>query len=91
MSNNKQTPKEQAEELIESFIEFTSNEATTEDGFIYSERMRVWNAKQCAMIAINKIIEAMDFDWMEVQNLESEHRYWDAVKREIKNYEQETY
>jgi len=26
---------------------------------------------------------------MEVQNLESEHRYWDAVKREIKNYEQQ--
>ena len=90
MTNNKQqTPKEQAEELIESFIEFTSNEAIREDGLFYSQRMKLWNAKQCAMIAINKIIEAIDFDWMEVQNLESEHRYWDAVKREIKNYEQQ--
>jgi len=88
MSNNKQTPKEKCDELIESLISFTSNEATTEDGFIYSERMKLWNAKQCAMIAVNEIIEAIDFDWMEVQNLESEHRYWDAVKREIKNYEQ---
>ena len=89
MSNNKQTPKEQAEELVESFIEFTSNEAIREDGSFYSNRMKLWNAKQCAMIAINKIIEAIDFDWMEVQNLESEHRYWDAVKREVKNYEQQ--
>ena len=89
MSNNKQTPKEQAEELVESFIEFTSNEAIREDGLFYSNRMKLWNAKQCAMIAINKIIEAIDFDSMEVQNLESEHRYWDAVKREVKNYEQQ--
>jgi len=53
MTNNKQqTPKEQAEELIESFIEFTSNEAIREDGLFYSQRMKLWNAKQCAMIAI---------------------------------------
>ena len=91
MSNNKQTPKEEAKELVESFISFASNEATTENGFVYSDKIKLWNAKQCAMISINRIIEAIDFDWMEVQNLESEHRYWDAVKREIKNYEQETY
>jgi len=89
INNKQQTPKEQAEELIELFIEFTSNEAITEDGLFYSQRMKLWNAKQCAMIAINKIIGAINFDWMEVQNLESEHRYWDAVKREIKNYEQQ--
>ena len=74
MSNNKQTPKEEAEELYVGYWYLTNDSRI---------------AKQCALITINKIIEAIDFDWMEVQNLESEHRYWDAVKQEIKNYEQQ--
>ena len=76
MSNNKQsmTPKEKAEELYVGYWYLTNDSRI---------------AKQCALIAINKIIEAIDFDWMEVQNLESEHRYWEEVKQEVKNYEQQ--
>lgn len=44
--------------------------------------------KQCALIAVDEIIKAIDFDWMEVQNLESVHRYWQEVKNEIKELEQ---
>ena len=40
-------------------------------------------AKQCALIAVDEIEDAIDFDWMEVQNLESQHRYWQKVKEEI--------
>ena len=40
-------------------------------------------AKKCALIAVDEIIKAIDFDWMEVQNLESEHRFWQEVKQEI--------
>ena len=39
--------------------------------------------KENAIIAINEIIKAIDFDWMEVQNLEREHDYWNKVKDEI--------
>ena len=74
MSNNKQTPKEKAEELYVGYWYLTNDSRI---------------AKQCAIIAINQIIEAIDFDWMEVQNLESEHRYWDEVKQEIENNEQQ--
>ena len=42
-------------------------------------------AKQCALIAVDEIIKALDFDWMEAQNLESQHRYWDKVGQEIKH------
>jgi hypothetical protein len=85
MTNNKQqTPKEQAEELIESFIEFTSNEAIREDGLFYSNRMKLWNAKQCAIIHINQIlnINSIDKDY----DLST---YYEEVKQEIKKYEQQ--
>ena len=83
MTNNKQqTPKEQAEELIESFIEFTSNEAIREDGLFYSNRMKLWNAKQCALITVRKIlsINSVDKDY----DLST---HWEEVKQEIENYE----
>ena len=50
------TPKEKAEELIEMFIFFVSNEGTTEDGIIYSDEMQMFNAKQCALIAVDEIL-----------------------------------
>jgi len=41
-------------------------------------------AKQCALICVDEIENAIDFDWMQIQNLDSEHRYWQKVKEEIK-------
>jgi hypothetical protein len=43
-------------------------------------------AKQCALIAVDEIEDAIDFDWMQVQNLESQHRYWQKVKEEIEKF-----
>lgn len=40
-------------------------------------------ARQCALIAVDEIQKAINFNWMEVQNLENEHRFWDSVKEEI--------
>ena len=40
-------------------------------------------AKECALIAVDEIINAIDFDWMEIQNLDREHAYWHQVKQEI--------
>jgi hypothetical protein len=82
MTNNKQqTAVEKAKELVESFLSFSSNEATTEDGFIYSERMRVWNAKQCALIAVDEILNIVvgiyDYDSQVL------YPYWNEVKQEI--------
>ena len=68
------TPKEKAEELVLKYLRIDNNT---------SEWFNTHIAKQCALIAVDEIIKSIDFDWMEVQNLESQHRYWQEVKEEI--------
>jgi hypothetical protein len=69
------TAKDKAIELVHKYVKLT-------DGWVYG--IASWeHKKKCALIAVDEIIEAIDFDWMEVQNLESEHRYWQEVKQEI--------
>ena len=72
------TPKEQAKDLVDKFLKCKD----VSNSYYVIPIME--DAKQCALIAVDEIINAIDFDWMEVQNLESEHRYWDEVKEEIK-------
>lgn len=47
-------------------------------------------AKQCALIAVRKIIELCEFDcindWMNQRNIDKLN-YWDEVETEIRNYE----
>ena len=70
------TPKEKAIELYEKF--FYTIPSISDEGQLEHE-----TSKQCSVIAVDEIIKAIDFDWMQVQNLESEHRYWEEVKTEI--------
>jgi hypothetical protein len=67
--------KIKAQELVFQFYELVKN--------IYPSTNGIPLAKKCALIAVDEIILAIDFDWMEIQNLEAEHRYWDKVKQEI--------
>ena len=69
------TPKEKAQELIAKFKHPVRWKMGQQD--------IVDRAKVCALIAVDEIIKAIDFDWMEVQNLDREHAYWDRVKQEI--------
>ncbi len=46
-------------------------------------RMRKGIAIQHALIAVEEIEKAIDFDWMEVQNLDRQHAYWEQVKTEL--------
>ncbi len=69
------TPKEKAEELYRKMvyqIEWNAQPSTVKGV-----------AKQCALIAVDEIIDAIDFDWIEVQNLDRQHAYWQEVKQEI--------
>jgi hypothetical protein len=90
------TPKEKAKELIEMFIFFASNEGTTEDGFIYSDEMQMFNAKQCALVAVDEIVESRNDDRSfndALSSISSEYytphpmylTYWLQVKQEIEN------
>ena len=65
------TPKDKSIELVNKYLQIY-------DG-------RVQQAKQCALIAVNEIDKTIDFDWMEVQNLDREHSYWEQVRVEIIN------
>ena len=75
------TPKEKAQELVEMFICLASDEETTENGFVYSEEMRKFNAKQCALIAVDEIINNDGFTRHDDYLTE----YWQEVKQEIEN------
>ena len=73
MSNNKQTPKEKANELLDKM--------TMEIG--------KFNAKQCALIAVDELIRiapwGSDIDG-EIEDDSKE--YYIEVKQEIENYKQ---
>ena len=64
MSNDKQTPKEKANELLDKM--------TMEIG--------KFNAKQCALIAVNEILSINSVD----KDVELSD-YWEEVKQEIEN------
>lgn len=63
------TPKEKAAELVKKMYAVHSNSASD---------ITLHFAKQCAMIAVDEIIEATIDDW-------SHSEYWQEVKREIQN------
>lgn len=69
------TPQEKAKELFDKYA----------DEFNFDDTYRGYReqSKQCALIVVDEIINAIDFDWMEVQNLDRQHAYWQEVKQEI--------
>ena len=76
--------KEKAKELVDKFhIIETSHWNENMDGRMTMEQIGFYSAKQCALIAVDEIIDAIDFDWMERQNLERQHAYWQEVRQEI--------
>jgi len=71
------TPKEKSEELLKKML---SKNPNIQDGISAIDTIQ---AKLCALVAVDEIIKEIDFDWMEVQNLDSQHRYWEEVKQEL--------
>jgi DNA-binding transcriptional MerR regulator len=67
------TPKEQAGELI---IRYYSDSDLLED-------LHWTQAKQCALIAVKEIKEAID--WHKYAYPIEEHDYWEKVEQEIPN------
>lgn len=65
------TPKEKAELLVDKFYPM----------FDSSARLSI--AKSCALIAVDEILEAID--WHFYQTPTNEIEYWQEVKKEIHN------
>ncbi len=76
------TPKEKAKELISTFEIYTRPLFGLDE---YDKELR-YN-KECALIVVNEVEKALtDYGQgssMELQNMDSEFRYWDRVKEEI--------
>ena len=85
------TPKEKAEELVDKFYQTTPNEYFVNEPIGIKGRYKSWEqAKQCALIAVNEIIEATNMYQYGISNaLEHipskivKHPYWQEVKQEI--------
>ena len=60
------TPKEKAQELVDKYIQTNGN---------------AFFAKQCALIAVDEIIDAIDWHEYEVPN--DQLKFWFEVKQEI--------
>jgi hypothetical protein len=67
------TPKEKAEELVHKFKKYSYYPKTNNDMLFVNKLNN--NAKQCALIAVEQILEIIfsDYDW----------QYWDEVKQEL--------
>jgi hypothetical protein len=75
------TPKEHAKELIDEYLNASFNCKDCDMPFCESPctMLNLSEAKQCALITVNKIIEIL---WHTYKN-ENEYRYWQEVKQEI--------
>jgi hypothetical protein len=63
------TPKEKAKELVDKFMPHSNGNSNNNE------------AKQCALIAVDEICEAIN--WHEFQVPNEEFNYWNRVKLEI--------
>jgi len=67
------TPKEKAKELFDKHFDYVE---------AWSESNQIENAKQCALITVDEIINQC-WDYREI-DLEASYNYWNEVKTEIK-------
>ena len=84
------TPKEKAEELVDKFYQTTPNEYFVNEPIGIKGRYKSWEqAKQCALIAVDEIIEFMEADDFDSDTCywanHSKMQYWIEVKQEIEN------
>ena len=71
------TPKEKARELFSKYLFYFPEFYHDEMSYDYN----VDKAKECALIAVDEIIKAIDWHYYETPNNEIE--YWEQVKQEI--------
>ena len=72
------TPKEKAEELVSRYRKEILKGKYRVNGFIVEEI-----SQECALIAVDEIIDAIDWHEYEVPN--DQLNFWFEVKREIEN------
>ena len=80
------TPKEKAEELVDKFYQTTPNEYFVNEPIGIKGRYKSWEqAKQCALIAVDEILNSNPNYPEFKENEGTPIRYWEVVKQEIEN------
>ena len=74
------SPKDKAEELVEKYRGVAHSDFHNQTG--YDEAQREENQKQCALIAVDEILDDDVFDMSE-ELFEGRIQYWEKVKQEI--------
>jgi hypothetical protein len=69
------TPKEKAQELLSHYNSILIDE-------ISHGGARGYASYKCALIAVDEILDAIDWDYYE-GSAQTEHNYWKEVKQEI--------
>lgn len=69
-------PSEKAKELVNEMMDMLYD-----DGSLSFKRILYPRAKQCALVAVDQIIDAIDWHKFEVPN--DQLTYWHKVKQEI--------
>lgn len=78
------TPKEKANDLVDSFYQTTPNEYFVNEPIGIAGRYKSWEqAKECALIAINEMIDIRNGLYYNDGSLA--FQYLDQVKQEIEN------
>jgi hypothetical protein len=73
-------PKEKAEDLFMMYV----NKGMSQIKPVINRVIRKEMAKQCALIAVDEIIDVAYWEYMESMG-EKEKDYWEQVKQEINN------
>jgi len=73
-------PKEKAEDLFMMYV----NKGMSQIKPVINRVIRKEMAKQCALIAVDEIIDVAYWEYMESMG-EKEEKYWEEVKQEIIN------
>ena len=76
--------KEEAKKLVHDMMLYSSIKTEKGDSIYYevSHKIDKESAKQCALIAVNRICEAID--WHEFETPNQQLDSWNEVKNEIK-------
>ena len=80
------TAKEKANELVDKFYQTTPNEYFVNEPIGIKGRYKSWEqAKQCALIAVDEIINGYEFDSLDIEHkrIMDNINFWDEVKQEI--------
>ena len=74
------TPKEKALELVDKYINLYPSYIVMFQGDIDKSEKDI---KQCALIAVDEILEAICFNMYDEEVYKIENDYWEEVKQEI--------